>query len=105
MKLIRTQFPKQGQVACAIVNFEHGLYMFSKFTKEDEEIAKTNKTEYYVIATENQYSLEDFEGIFYPEDAYYEVASVSNSKVIINGSDEYTIHLYSNGTWQAVKDN
>lgn len=50
MKIILKQYPKEGEIACAKVNFENDLFFFSRFNKEDEEIALNNNQEYYVIS-------------------------------------------------------
>ena len=47
-----TQTPKEGDLAVLKYNFDYGLdhaVVFTRFTKNDEEIASSNDNDYYVL--------------------------------------------------------
>lgn len=47
------QFPLEGEIACEQENLKMGIYFFSRFTDNDEQIAKSNDKSYYVIVEDN----------------------------------------------------
>lgn len=48
-KLKLEQFPKKGQICCLKSNLDRDFPWFMEFSEDDENIAKANKSFYYII--------------------------------------------------------